>query len=69
MYMEGLLGDEDVRADLHEVVTGGKTGRTSDDQFIYFNAIGLSFVDVCVAACLLEQARALGLGQTFDFGK
>lgn len=68
MYMEGLLGDEDVNADLHEVVTGGKPGRVSDDQFIYFNAIGLSFADVCVASWLLDRAKALGLGCAFDFG-
>lgn len=68
MYMEGLLGDEDVAADLHEVVTGEKPGRTSDDQFIYFNAIGLSFADVCVAAWLLERAEAQSLGRAFDFG-
>lgn len=68
MYMEGLLGDEDVNADLHEVVTGGKPGRVSDDHFIYFNAIGLSFADVCVAAWLLERARAQRLGKMLDFG-
>lgn len=68
MYMEGLLGDEDVSADLHEVVTGAKPGRASDGQLIYFNAIGLSFADVSVAAWLLERAKAMGLGRAFDFG-
>lgn len=68
MYMEGLLGDEDIHADLHEIVTGEKAGRASDNQLIYFNAIGLSFVDVCVAAWLFERAEGLGLGQPFEFG-
>ena len=69
MYREGLLGDGDVSADLHEIVVGEKPGRADDDQLIYFNAIGLSFADVCVAAWLLERARALSLGRVFDFGK
>lgn len=69
MYREGLLGDGDVSADLHEIVVGEKPGRADDDQLIYFNAIGLSFADVCVAAWLLERARARGLGRVFDFGK
>ena len=68
MYMEGLLGDEDIHADLHEIVTGEKAGRTDDSQFIYFNAIGLSFADVSVAAWLLDRARGLGVGRTFDLG-
>lgn len=68
MYKEGLLSDKDVYADLHEVVMGKKPGRTDDGQLIYFNAIGLSFADVCVAAWLMERAEAQGLGKTFDFG-
>lgn len=68
MYEEGLLGDEDVYADLDQIVTGAKPGRASDGQFIYFNAIGLSFVDVSVAAWLLGRARERGLGRAFDFG-
>lgn len=67
MYMKGLLEDDDVSADLHEIVTGERPGRLSDSQFIYFNAIGLSFADVCVAAWLFERAVARGLGTTFDF--
>lgn len=69
MYDEGLLGDEDIYADLGEIVMGDKPGRTSDDQFIYFNAIGLSFVDVSVATWLMRRARARGLGSLFDFGR
>ena len=68
MYKERLLGDKDVYADLHEVVMGKKPGRADDGQLIYFNAIGLSFADVCVAAWLMERAKAQGLGKTFDFG-
>lgn len=68
MYEHGLLTDDDVYADLPEIVTGEKPGRSDEDQLIYFNAIGLSFVDVSVAAWLLDRAEDKGLGTTFDFG-
>lgn len=68
MYKDGLLSDEDIYADLGEIIVGDKPARTSDSQFIYFNAIGLSFVDVSVAAWLLERALEKGLGSRIDFG-
>lgn len=68
MYAEGLLSDEEIYGSLAEIVMGDKLGRASDDQLVYFNAIGLSFVDVSVAAWLLGRARDRGLGREFDFG-
>lgn len=67
MYAEGQLRDEDIYANLGEIVTGKKEGRTSDSQFVYFNAIGLSFVDVAVASWVLNRAYARGVGVNFDF--
>ena len=69
MCDEGLLCDEDVYANLAEIVMGEKAGRSDDGQFIYFNAIGLSFVDVAVASWILGRARANGLGCGFDFDR
>ena len=40
MYKDGELSDEDVYADLVEVVAGDKPGRESDDERVYFNAVG-----------------------------
>lgn len=62
MYFEGLLGDDDIYAELADIVTGEKPGRENDEEFIYFNSIGLAFTDVCVAASLYRQAVMHGRG-------
>ena len=67
MFEKGLLTDNDVHANLYEIITGEKQGRLNDNQFIYFNAIGLSYIDVSVATWLYNRAKAMGLGQAFDF--
>jgi len=63
MYKEGLLTDADIYANLAEVVTGKKQGRTAPEERTYFNAVGLSFVDVKIACDMLEQAIKAGVGQ------
>ena len=49
MYKEGLLKDDDIYANIADIIDGTKYGREDDREFIYFNSIGLSFVDVGVA--------------------
>ena len=49
MYEDGLLKDEDIYANLFDIIDQTKIGREKEDEFIYFNAIGLAFVDVAVA--------------------
>lgn len=46
MYMQGLLKDSDIYADLKDIINGSKKGRENDDEFIYFNSVGLSFIDL-----------------------
>jgi ornithine cyclodeaminase/alanine dehydrogenase-like protein (mu-crystallin family) len=67
MFEGGFLKDEDIHANLGEVLTGKLPGRESDAEFIYFNAIGLGFVDLAVAGWLLERCAERGLGRQFDF--
>lgn len=62
MYSDGLLSDDDIYAELAEIIAGEKPGRESDEEFIYFNSIGLAFTDICVAASLYRQAKAHGYG-------
>lgn len=62
MYREGLLKDEDIYAELPEIISGEKSGRDSEDEFIYFNSIGLAFTDIVVSWHLFRQASSLGHG-------
>ena len=63
MYMDGLLKDEDIHANLSELIAGTKVGRESDDEFIYFNSVGLSYIDINFAYYIYEEAKKRGLGQ------
>ena len=63
MYKEGLLKDEDIHANLSELIAGTKTGRENDDEFIYFNSVGLSYIDINFAHYIYNQAKKLGLGR------
>ena len=62
MYADGLLTDGDIHADLAEVVAGEKTGRRRDDERVYFNAVGLSYVDVALALAMYRRAKGADRG-------
>lgn len=62
MYKEGILKDEDIYANLSEIVAGYKKGRKNDDEFIYFNSVGLSFIDVNFANYIYNEAVKRGMG-------
>jgi ornithine cyclodeaminase/alanine dehydrogenase-like protein (mu-crystallin family) len=63
MYKAGELTDIDIAADLVEVVAGEKNGRTSSDERVYFNAVGLAYVDVAIAHAMYQRAKDAGRGQ------
>lgn len=63
MYKDGELTDDDLHGDLVELITGSKPGRESDDERIYFNAVGLAYVDVGIAIAMFNRAAETGLGQ------
>ncbi|MEM9747114.1 MAG: ornithine cyclodeaminase family protein, partial [Actinomycetota bacterium] len=62
MYQDGELTDDDISADLVELVAGEKPGRQSADERAYFNAVGLAYVDVAIAHAMYERARDAGQG-------
>ena len=66
MYKEGLLKPEDIYADLHELVSGQKVGRESDTERIYFNAVGLAYIDVAIAMAMFNRARENQQGTHLD---
>ena len=62
MYKEGLLKDADIYANLSELVSGAKPGRKNDEEFIYFNSVGLSYIDVNFAYYIYKEAKKRNLG-------
>ena len=63
MYKDGELTDADIHGNLGRILTGDIAGRESDDERIYFNAVGLAYVDVGIAIAMYQRALEAGLGQ------
>ena len=63
MYKEGQLGDADITGNLAEFVAGDKPGRERADERVYFNAVGLAYVDVAIALAMYRRAREQGKGR------
>ena len=46
-----------------EIVAGAMPGREHELERNYFNAVGLSYVDVAIALAMFERATAEGMGE------
>ena len=66
MYAEGLISGADIHADLHELVSGKKAGRESEDERVYFNAVGLAYIDVAIGLAMYHRAVSAGCGHKLD---
>ena len=69
MYRDGQLSDGDIYANLVEIVAGEKRGRETADERIYFNAVGLAYVDVAIAHAMYQRAREAGKGRRLSIQK
>ena len=65
LYKMGRLTDDDIYADLPDIVAG-KKGREHNNEKIYFNSVGLSYVDVALGYHLYQQVKGNGLGYKMD---
>ena len=65
----GLVTREDVHAELHEVVTGLKRGRASEEEIIIFDSTGTALQDVAAAAVVYEKAARAGTSRTLNFSE
>jgi ornithine cyclodeaminase/alanine dehydrogenase-like protein (mu-crystallin family) len=59
----GLMKESDVHADLGQVITGRKPGRTSDDQIFIFDSTGTALQDVAAVAMVYERALQSARGR------
>ncbi len=63
----GLLSEDGIHAELCQIVTGQRSGRTDDDERILFWHRGLSLSDIGLGATVLAKANRLGIGQTLVY--
>ena len=60
---EGLIGEDQVRAELGEVVNGSRPGRKSPDEVTLFKSLGLAVEDLTAAKLVYDRAREAGRGR------
>jgi ornithine cyclodeaminase/alanine dehydrogenase-like protein (mu-crystallin family) len=58
----GLLTRADVHAELADVVSGRRPGRTRADEITVFDSSGTALQDVAAAIAVYRKARAAGRG-------
>jgi alanine dehydrogenase len=61
------LTEENLHAELGQIVAGLKPGRQNDRETILFWHRGLSLSDIALGSAMLEKAKATGVGQLLRF--
>ncbi len=59
---QGLLDENDIYAELGEIVAGSCPGRTSEDQITVFKSVGLAIQDAMASSRALERALHSKIG-------
>ena len=67
MARDGLIKDEDIHAEMGQILLGKKAPRETDDEIIYFNAVGSGLMDIAVVTRCYRKAQKEGLGVTLPY--
>jgi len=59
---DGLITPEHIHAEVGELVSGARPGRTSPEQITLYKSVGIAVQDAAAAALVLAAARERGLG-------
>jgi ornithine cyclodeaminase/alanine dehydrogenase-like protein (mu-crystallin family) len=59
---DGVFGPDHIHAEIGELVSGARPGRTSAEQITIYKSVGVAAQDAAAAALVLETARERGLG-------
>jgi ornithine cyclodeaminase len=65
--LDGVVGPEHIRAELGEVLSGAKPGRTSPDEITLFESLGLAVEDLAAAEYLYRKSKETGAGTWVRF--
>ncbi len=61
------FGEEQIAAELGDVLIGAHPGRTADDELTVFKSLGLAVEDLAAAELIVRRAREQGAGVEVDF--
>jgi alanine dehydrogenase len=59
---KGIISEQNIHAELGELVLGRKPGRENEDEVTFFKAVGNAVQDMSVAHRVLQRAAELNLG-------
>ena len=65
---EGSVTDEDLLAEIGDVILGNHPGRTDDLEVTAFISLGLAIEDIAAADVIYRNALASGVGRLEEFG-
>lgn len=61
---DGVIEKNHIHAEIGEILSGDKPGRTSADQITFFKSVGVANQDLSAAHVVLARGTKLGLGST-----
>jgi alanine dehydrogenase len=64
----GAIDLDHIHAELGDIVTGKKEGRSSPEEITLFKSVGVAVEDIATAAFVYQQALARGLGKEIALG-
>jgi ornithine cyclodeaminase/alanine dehydrogenase-like protein (mu-crystallin family) len=64
---EGAISEQNIKAELGEVLSGTKAGRCSDNEITLFKSLGIAVEDLACAEYLFEQAMRNNAGTVVKF--
>lgn len=64
---DGAIGQDHIRAELGEVLTGARPGRTSTEEITLFKSLGIGIEDLAAAEYLYRKASELEAGSWVEF--
>jgi ornithine cyclodeaminase/alanine dehydrogenase-like protein (mu-crystallin family) len=64
---KGLLREDQIHAELGEIIAGFRKGRENDGEITIFDASGLGIQDLAAASVVIENAKKMGLGTVVPF--
>ena len=64
----GLMTEQDVHAEIGQILCGDKPGRTREDELIVYDSTGTALQDVALGCRVYEAALAQDVGMGFQLG-
>ncbi|MGH2538813.1 MAG: ornithine cyclodeaminase family protein [Candidatus Promineifilaceae bacterium] len=63
----GIIGRDHIWAEIGEILSGAKPGRSDPEEITLFKSVGVAAQDAAAAAIAWRNAEALGLGQSVEW--